>query len=269
MTDPLVRLHGTRPDQSVALDHLPVRWRNIAAAADLGDEHVAGAAVWLVGGLALIAAIGIVFGPWAAGAASVAVVAVPLVVVARRRGRRSGRLVEALPLVVDMIVRSLRSGASLVQALSEVAASAPQVVRRDLQRITDEIRLGRTAADALRSWAERVDGPEVRVVAAALATASENEAGTGHALASVAQSLRDRAALRADIRTHAAQAVASMYALVLLPAAFLGLELIGSGDTAQFLLGTAAGRLCLAAAVVLDLSGWAWMRTIVGRRLPA
>lgn len=269
MADPLLRLHGAHPERAIVLDHLPTRWRVLAADADLRDDHVVGALIWLVGGAMLSAAVWLVVDPWLAGIALTLVCATPPVMVARRRGRRSARLVEALPLVVETIVRSLRSGASLVQSLGEAAATAPPIAGRELQRVTDQIRLGRTVADALRSWAARDDRPEVRIVAAALATAGENEAGTGHALTSVAQSLRDRATLQAEVRTHAAQAVASMYALVLLPVAFLGLDLVGSGKTTDFLLGTAPGRLCFALAVVLDVSGWAWMQSVVRRRMPA
>lgn len=269
MGSPIARLHaGHATRNHSALELLPARWRAVAIEADIDDDHFAALAVWVAVGSAVAGSTGLLVGPWAGIAVVVVLAAVPTAAVGRRRGRRARRLVAALPTVVEMMGRSLRTGASFVQALTETAVDAPPVAAHELRRVIAEIRLGRTAAQALQAWAERHGGREIRIVAAALAMASENESGTSQALAGVAQSLRDRVVLAAEIRTHAAQAVSSMHAMVMLPAAFLLVDLLGSRNTTRFLTTTDAGRVCLAAAIVLDAAGWLWMRTVVRRRLP-
>lgn len=269
MGDPLSRLYsGDAARNRSALERLPVRRRAVLVDADIDDEHLAAFAVWCVVGCPVAAMTAWLVGPWAGISVVVLLAALPVTLVVGRRGRRARRLVAALPTVVEMIGRSLRTGASFVQALAETATDAPPVAAHELRRVIAEIQLGRTATQALQAWAGRDSAREVRIVAAALAMASENESGTSQALAGVAQSLRDRVVLAAEIRTHASQAVASMYAMVLLPAAFLMVDLLGSRRTTRFLLSTRIGRVCLVAAVVLDVAGWLWMRATVRRRLP-
>ena len=176
-------------------------------------------------------------------------------------------MVDALPELIDVLARSLRSGASLDQALREARADARPVIAAELDTLLSDLDLGVPARSALRSWVQRSPAAEVRVVAASLAIASENEAGTSHALAGVGQALRDRAALAQEIRSQAAQAVVSMQAMVLLPFGLVLVDALGSRTRLQFLTAEPLGQACLASALTLTCIGWIWMHSIVRRRL--
>lgn len=236
--------------------------------AEIGDDHAEALAVWLGLGALLLTAtwfeLGVV---WAIGVLAVLSWA-PVAVVSLRAGRRPRRVLALMPDTIDMIGRSLRSGATLRTALTEVSEHAPQPMRDELRPVVQAIARGQALPDALRAWADRSSIPEIRIVAAALSFASANEAGTLQGLEGVAQSLRDRAVVKAEIKSLTAQASVSMQALVLLPVGFLTIDYVGSRRAVHFLLHEPTGRLCLAAGVLLNLTGWLWMQRLIRRRSP-
>jgi tight adherence protein B len=264
---PLARLYP-RSGSHWQRSSLPAPLARFAFEADLTDDHLSALVLWLGFGAAISGALLALVGMAQSLVMGAAIVVIPLVVARHWAGRRTRRLVAALPDVVDMIGRSLRSGASLAQALREAAADGPSTVGGELAVVVGGVGRGQPTPQALQAWVERMPRPEVRIVAAALALASRNEAGTTRALDGVGHSLRDRAALTAEIRSQSAQAAASMQALVLLPALFLGIDAIGSQGTVRFLTREPLGQVCLVAAVVLDVVGWLWMAAITRRRSP-
>jgi tight adherence protein B len=264
---PLARLHP-RLGSYWQRSSLPAPFARFAFEADLTDDHLNALVLWLGFGTAISGAVLALVGMAQSIVMGAAVVAVPLLVARQRAGRRTRRLVAALPDVVDMIGRSLRSGASLTQALREAAADGPSPVGGELAVVVGGVGRGQPTPLALQAWVERIPRPEVRIVAAALALASRNEAGTMRALDGVSHSLRDRAALTAEIRSQSAQAAVSMQALVLMPALFLGIDAIGSQRTVRFLTEEPSGQVCLVVAVVLGVVGWLWMAAIIRRRSP-
>lgn len=270
MADAAARLHAPMPYPSTVLvDQVPRALRIVLHEAAVTPEHLLGLAVWWAAMPAMTVAALVLFGWWAAMTIAVSIAIVPLVFLAGRSGRRSQLIVDSLPEAVDMIGRSLRSGASLHQALSEAADGSGQQVGDELRTILIEIRRGVPAPTALRRWADRVPRQEVRIAAAALAIASAHESGTMQALSGVGQTLRDRAALTAEVRALVSQAVASTRALLFLPVAFIALDALGDQSVLNYLFGQPLGRACLGAGLGLNALGAAWMQLIVRRRLPA
>lgn len=264
----LVRLHG-RAGSNLVWAQLPSPMSTFAVDAALTDDHMSALLLWTGFGTMVVGSTSLMVGPTEALVMATLVVVVPIGLARRWTGRRTRQVVAALPNLVDMVGRSLRSGASLTQSLSEAAADSPPALAHEFDAVLAGIGRGQPAAQALRSWADRVPHVEVRIVAAALALASRNEAGTSQALDGVSQSLRDRASLRLEIRSQTAQAAASMQALVVLPLAFLCFDAIGSGQTIRFLTTESRGRVCLMLAVVLDVAGGIWISSMVRRRSPS
>ncbi|MGZ0179399.1 MAG: type II secretion system F family protein, partial [Acidimicrobiales bacterium] len=111
---------------------MPAPFARFAFEADLTDDHLNALVLWLGFGTAISGAVLALVGMAQSIVMGAAVVAVPLLVARQWAGRRTRRLVAALPDVVDMIGRSLRSGASLAQALREAAADGPSPVGGEL-----------------------------------------------------------------------------------------------------------------------------------------
>lgn len=179
------------------------------------------------------------------------------------RARLTRKLVAGLAPLVDSVARSMRSGASLRQALSEVETGGPLGIAVD--ELMQSVARGRPLDVALADLPLAWPCSEVRIAATALALAAGNESGTALALDGVGESLRDLAGLEAELRALTAQVRASMYVTAALPLLFFGVTALVDPSAAGFLVTSPFGRFCLALGIGLDAVGFLWMRRLVRR----
>jgi len=185
---------------------------------------------------------------------------------ALRRWKRPTRRAEldALPDVVDAVARALRAGVAPVDALRAGARAAPGGLAVQLEAAATAAERGVPFADAVDGWAAEADDDGPRLVAAAIAVNTGAGGEPARALAGVADTLRERRALRREVRALSSQARLSAAVIGLAPAAF-GLLAAGTDRaTASFLLGTPLGLVCLLTGLGLEAAGWRWMDRITG-----
>lgn len=177
-------------------------------------------------------------------------------------GRRDAA---ALPEAVDALAAALRSGRSLVDGLAVAEAGAPPALAAELRAVLGTVGRGLAVGPAIDRWAAttRVEG--AALVAAAVGLAGDAGGDVGRALGGVADTLRERRALDRELRALSAQARLSAAVVAVAPLGFAVVAAAADGDTARFLVGSAAGRSCLAVGLALDVLGWRWMRRITGR----
>lgn len=147
----------------------------------------------------------------------------PPVAVKALRGRANARYEAALPAALEELARSLRSGASLSQAVGEAATSVEGQVQTDLTAVATAISHGVPLITALEGWAERRPLSTVRLVVAALCLGAETGGAQARAIDGVAATVRDRLALGAEVRAVSSQARASAWVIGLAPGGLLRL----------------------------------------------
>lgn len=182
--------------------------------------------------------------------------------------RRSARTTAAAwPSVADEIGAGLRSGASLRQAL-EGATGRGGAAGARLAGVLRPVDRGGALAEAAGRWATSAN--EVGEVL--VAHAVELAATTGHTTPllfdTVADGLRERAALAGEVRAQTAQARASALALGVLPICFTGLLALTDPSVPRFLVGSELGWACLAVGLALEAAGGWWMHRIIAGVLP-
>lgn len=171
----------------------------------------------------------------------------------------------ALPDALEVVARSLRSGASLQLAIAEAAGSVPAPLDVGFASIASLAERGRPLADAIDEWASTTPGDGVALAAAALALAAEIGGAAARSLDGVADTLRDRNGLQREVRALSSQARASALVVALAPLAFAALAALADPRNAAFLLTAPVGLVCLTAGAVLDGIGLWWMHGIVQR----
>ena len=112
---------------------------------------------------------------------------------------------------------SLRAGHSFLQSLDTVAKEIAQPAAAEFQRVVAEIRLGRPAEDALEALAERVGSPDFKWAVLAVNIQREVGGNLAEILDTVADTLRERAMLRRQIKVLTAEGRLSAWVLGLLP----------------------------------------------------
>lgn len=202
-----------------------------------------------------------------AGGAGLAVLAMtaglagPWLALAARRGRSAAAIEAALPPVLETTARGMRAGASLPMALAAAASGTTPALASDLAALASEASDAGLVA-ALDGWSSRRPLPGVRLAAAALALAAELGGGGARALDGVALTLRQRQAVAGEVRALATQARLSATVLTVAPVAFAALAAAGDPRTAEVLLRSPVGQVCLSLGLGLDAVGAAWMARI-------
>lgn len=183
---------------------------------------------------------------------------------ARWRGRRT-RTSDAtvVPCVIDLLdalAAEVRSGGALRRALEAAA-----VVGRARQRTADAVRcdIARAVLDAVDAPAGQTSlHPATAVAAQAITSALQLGGAQALALDSAATLLRERHAVAQERAAHSAQARLSARVMTVVPVAFTGWVLLTNAE-ARAATATPFGSGALTAGVMLNVTGWLWMRRIV------
>ena len=189
--------------------------------------------------------------------------AFPTLLLRSALGKRADHLREQLPDVLTIMASSLRAGHSFLQALDTVAKEIAQPAATEFQRVVAEIRLGRPAEDALEALAERVGSADFKWAVLAVNIQREVGGNLAEILDNVADTLRERATLRRQIKVLTAEGRLSAWVLALLP---VGIALYMTAVNPHYiglLVTTTIGRVMLAGGLLLMGIGIYWMRRIV------
>lgn len=243
---------------------LPTRVRGwlVRALADAAVELEPEAACELMlGAVGASVMVALAVTPGLAVPAAIAAVAGGPVALWIARSRAQRQFVAALPGGLEQVAAALRGGASISDALDSLTADG--LLAADVRRIQARAALGLGLADALTTWPEERPIPAVRAAAGALAVAVTMGGRSAEALDGLAASLRERLGATAEARALSAQARMSAIVVGGAPLAYLAFSAITDPASANALVGSSAGRICLAAGLLLEALAALWMRRIV------
>lgn len=238
------------------------------------DAELEAAAVSLRSGEFVIVTVASVFGGlllgfailksfWIALAVGAAAGLAPTGVLRFSLGRRAEKLREQLPDVLTIMASSLRAGHSFLQALDTTAKEIAQPAATEFQRVVAEIRLGRGAEDALGALAERVGSADFKWAVLAVNIQREVGGNLAEILDNVADTLRERATMRRQVRVLTSEGRLSAWVLAMMPFA-IGLYMFATNREYVMLLFTSKiGLVMVGGAALLLLAGALWMRKIV------
>ncbi len=183
--------------------------------------------------------------------------------------RRSDQLYRQFPDALSMIVRSVRVGTPVGEAVRTVSVEALEPTRTEFALLHDQVKIGVALDEALGLMADRNKLPEYRFFATALSLQSQTGGGLSETLENLAEVIRKRVALRNRAYAMASEARASTYILAALPV-FAGMAVsILNPSYAALLVSEQIGQAVLAGTVMMLATGMAVMRVIIQRSLRA
>ena len=213
---------------------------------------VVGVAVLSTGGLLYFAPLGIVpdllIGLFLG-------VALPHLVIGRLGKRRVARFIGLFPDAIDLIVRALRSGLPISEAIVGAGREIADPVGTELRLIESGMRLGRDLEALLWDIAKRIDTPEFRFFIIALSVQRETGGNLGETLANLADALRRRRQMRAKVRAMSSETRATTMILGGLPMVVIGLLWLTSPDYLAPLFHDVRGYFLDGVAVAMLVSG--------------
>ncbi len=167
-----------------------------------------------------------------------------------------------LPAALEELARRLRSGSSVAQAIRPAAAVAGAPLNRQWSSVSDDVERGAALVEVLESWALASSSPDAVMAVASLTLGHEVGGARARAVDAAAATIRERAAISAEIRAQSAQARLSALVISAIPPVFLAWTLTTDRRARAFLFGSVVGWVCLGVGLMLDAVGAWWMRRV-------
>lgn len=187
----------------------------------------------------------------------------PTMVALRKRTRRLKAIEEQLPEAIDLLGRAIRAGHPLSMGLRMVGDESPEPIAAQFRRVAEEQRFGMPFEDSLLSLVDRVPLVDVRILTTAMMIQHEVGGNLAETLDNIAKTIRSRFTLRRQLRVYTAQGRMSGYILAALPPAVGTVIYMLDPTYIRLLFTEPMGRFMLAAAVVLQICGFLWIRRII------
>ncbi len=182
-------------------------------------------------------------------------------------GKRRDLLLAQFPDALALIVRAVRVGIPVSEALRAVAREAPEPTAATFDRLEKQLAIGTPLETAVRDMASRNALAEYGFFAAALALQAQTGGGLTATLESLADIIRRRIAMKA--RGHALSSEARTSAMVLgaLPVVTCLMLFLTSPGYVGILFTEAGGQKLLGGAILSLLTGMRVMRMIIRKSL--
>jgi len=183
----------------------------------------------------------------------------------QRRYQR--QFLDSFPDALDLIVRAVRAGLPILEAIEAAASDVRGAVSTEFERMLGEIHIGVELEDVLQDAAERIRVPDFRFFVASLLIQRRTGGGIAETLANLSAIIRQRRAVRIKARALTAETTASTGIVATMPfVAALGLFVINP-QVMSVLFVDPRGRFMLGIAVVSLLLGIAVMKAMISRSL--
>ena len=197
------------------------------------------------------------------GAAFVAGFGLPRWIVGFLVSRRQKKFLEEFPNSLDVMVRSIRSGLPLNDAIRMIAADGQEPVKGEFRRIVESQQLGLSVPDSVARMHQTMPLNEVSFFAIVIAIQGQAGGNLSEALANLSRVLRDRKKMKAKVNALSMEAKASAAIIGALPFIVAFLVYITSPDYIMILFTDSRGHLILGISAVWMSIGLLVMRNMI------
>jgi len=144
-------------------------------------------------------------------------VGIPHIVVGTMGKRRVRAFLNLFPDAIDLMVRALRSGLPISEAIVGAAQEIGNPVGAEFSTVESGMKMGRDLDSLLWDIAKRIDAPELRFFIIALGVQRETGGNLAETLGNLSDLLRRRRAMQQKVRAMSSEARASTMILGSLP----------------------------------------------------
>jgi len=176
--------------------------------------------------------------------------------------RRQAATEEHLADALVNISGSLRAGFSFPQACQMAVPQLHWPLNEEIQEMLEEVNVGRSLDDALRTLAERVESYEMDITVNAVLVQRQVGGSLAEILDNLARTLRERKELRGHLMALTAQQRLSAYFVAGVPLLTLGFLCLTSWQFMKPLFVTFTGNILITIGVIMDLLGFLVMRRL-------
>ena len=215
-------------------------------------------------GLLLGVMVFITGAPWfvALGAVIAGAFGLPRWFVSFKRARRVKAFLEEFPNSLDVIIRAVKSGLPLNDAVRLIASESPEPVRGEFRRVVESQQLGLSLPEAVLRMPESMPCAEASFFGIVIQIQSQAGGNLSEALGNLSKVLRDRKKMKAKIQALSMEAKASAIIIGALPFIVAFLVYLSSPNYIMPLFTHPTGHLILMFSAV-----WMSMGIFVMRKM--
>ena len=180
-----------------------------------------------------------------------------------RAGRRQAAFADQLDDSLQLMAGSLRAGHSLLRAVDSVSQEAAAPTSEEFSRIVNETRVGRDLNDALDEVAARMGSDDFVWVAQAIAIHREVGGNLAEVLDAVGHTIRERNAIRRQVKALSAEGKLSAIVLMALPFGVTGFISMTNPAYIGRFTESLMGYAMLGAAGLMLVVGGLWLKKTV------
>jgi tight adherence protein B len=180
---------------------------------------------------------------------------IPHYIIGRMGRRRVNRFYNLFPEAIDLMVRALRAGLPITEAIINAGQEMDDPIGPEFRSIEAGMKLGRDLDSLLWDIAKRITLPEMRFFIIALSVQRETGGNLAETLNNLSDVLRRRRAMRAKARAMASEARASTIILGSLPVLVSVMLILTSPSYIMPMFHDVRGLIMLAGAFFMLASG--------------
>lgn len=197
------------------------------------------------------------------GAAVVAGLGLPRWVLGFLVSRRQNKFLDEFPNALDVIVRSIRSGLPLNDAIRLIATEGTEPVKSEFRRVVEAQQVGFSIPDACARMTNQMPLQEVNFFAIVIAIQSQAGGNLSEAIGNLSKVLRDRKKMKAKVKALSMEAKASAVIIGALPFIVSFLVYITSPNYIMVLFTDPRGHFILGFSAIWMSIGVFVMRNMV------
>ena len=166
------------------------------------------------------------------------------------KSRRERAFTREFAPAIDTIVRSVKSGLPVNEALKVVSTEIPEPVCGEFKLLVESLKVGVTMEDGLKRMYERMPTPEVNFLGIVMTIQQKSGGNLSEALSNLAGVLRDRKRLQGKIRAMSSEAKAGASIIGSLPPGVMAMITISTPTYMEPMFTVDLGKLMLGGCLV-------------------
>lgn len=179
------------------------------------------------------------------------------------KGWREKAFTREFSTAIDIIVRSVKSGLPVNEALKVVSTEVPYPVGGEFNLLLENLKVGLTMEQGLNRMYERMPTSEVNFFAIVMVIQQKSGGNLSEALTNLTSVLRDRKRLAGKIKAMSSEAKAGALIIGSLPPGVLVMTYLSTPDYIMLLFNTDLGNLMLVACAIWMSLGVLVMKKMV------
>ena len=214
----------------------------------------------------ILAAVPFIFAlPWyvSAGSGLVGFLGLPRWVVKFLRTRRQNVFLHDFADAIDVMVRGLKSGLPVTDAMRIIATESGPPVGPEFNEVVEGQRIGISVDQGIERMVERMPLAEVNFLAIVMAIQSKTGGNLSEALGNLSKVLRDRKKMKAKIKAVSQEAKSSAAIIGSLPFIIMGALTVLNPEYLNPLFYTTVGNILLIVSATWMMTGVLIMRKMI------